>query len=162
MLSARGGCEAAVRARVGSAWKKFRDLLPILTARSLSYRTRGHVYSVCVRSAMLHASETWPLSEADLQRLRRSDRAMIRWICNVKPEDTAMVRSVALLNKLGVESLDVILREKRLRWYGHVERSTGAINTTFHMQVPGNAGRGRPRLTWKEVSIKAVLCCLEI
>ena len=103
---------------------------------------------------MLHASETWPLSEADLQRLRRSDRAMIRWICNVKPEDTAMVRSVALLNKLGVESLDVILREKRLRWYGHVERSTGAINTTFHMQVPGNAGRGRPRLTWKEVSKK--------
>ncbi len=102
MLSAGGGCEAAVRARVGSAWKKFRDLLPILTARSLSYRTRGHVYLVCVRSAMLHASETWPLSEADLQRLRRSDRAMIRWICNVKPEDTAMVRSVAILYNLGV------------------------------------------------------------
>ncbi len=153
-LSAGGGCEAAVRARVGSAWKKFRGLLPILTARCLSYGTRGRVYSTCVRSAMLHASETWPLTEADLQRLRRSDRAMIRWMCNVKPEDTAMVRSVALLNKLGVESIDVILREKRLRWYGHVERSTGAINSAYHMQVAGNAGRGRPKMTWKEVSSK--------
>ena len=153
-LSAGGGCEAAVRARVGSAWKKFRALLPILTARCLSFRTRGHVYSVCVRSAMLHASETWPLTESDLQRLRRSDRVMIRWICNVKPEDTSMVRSAALLNKLGVESLDVVLREKRLRWDGHVQRSAGAINSTFNMQVPGNPGRGRPRMTWREVSTK--------
>ena len=101
---------------MGSAWKKFRRVLPTLTARSLSFGTRGRVYSTYVRSAMLHASETWPLTEADLQRLRRSDRAMIKWMCNVKPEDTSMVRSVALLNKLGVDSIDVILREKCLRW----------------------------------------------
>ena len=85
------------------------------------------------KSAILHASVTWPLSEAGLQRLRRSDRAMNRlWICNVNIEDTAMVRSrsVAHLNKLGIESLDVILCEKRLRWNGHVERSSGATSRT--------------------------------
>ena len=61
MLSAGGGCEMAVTAHVKTAWKKFRELLPVLKSRHLSYRTRGHVYSSCVRSAMLHASETWPL-----------------------------------------------------------------------------------------------------
>ena len=31
MLDANGGCDSAVTARVGSAWKKFCEYLPILT-----------------------------------------------------------------------------------------------------------------------------------
>ena len=92
MLSAGGGCEMAVTTRVKTAWKKFRELLPVLTSRHLSYKTRGHVYSSCVRRAMLHASETWPLTKTNLQRLQRKDRAMIRQICSIKPEDVARVR----------------------------------------------------------------------
>ena len=49
--------------------------------------SRGHVYSSCVWSAMLHASETWPLTKPNLQHLQRNDRAMIRQICNVRPQD---------------------------------------------------------------------------
>ena len=32
MLSAGGGCEMAVTTRVETAWKKFRELLPVLTS----------------------------------------------------------------------------------------------------------------------------------
>ena len=108
MLSAGGGCEIAVTTRVKTAWKKFRELLPVLTSRHLSYKTRGHVYSACVRSAMLHASETWPLTKRNLQRLQRNDRAMIRQICSIKPEDVATVRSSELLAKLELEDLNLI------------------------------------------------------
>ena len=45
MLSAGEGCEMAVTTRVKIAWKKFRELLPVLISRHLSYKTRGHVYS---------------------------------------------------------------------------------------------------------------------
>ena len=107
MLSAGEGCEMAVTTRVKTAWKKFRELLPVLTSRHLSYKTRGHVYSSCVRSAMLHASETWPLTKTNLQRLQRNDRAMIRQICSIKPEDVARVRSSELLAKLQLEDLDL-------------------------------------------------------
>ena len=51
-----------------------------LHATSLS--KRGHVYSSCVQSAMLHASETWLLTKPNLQRLQGNDRAMIRQIYN--------------------------------------------------------------------------------
>ena len=114
MLSAGGGCEIAVTNRVKTAWKKFRELLPVLTSRHLSYKTHGHVYSSCVQSAMLHASETWPLTKTNLQGLQRNDRAMIRQICSIKPEDGATVRSSELLAKLELEDLDLILRERRL------------------------------------------------
>ena len=58
MLSAAGGCELSTTTHVKTAWKKFKDLLPVLSSRHLSFKTRGRVYSSCVRSAMLHASET--------------------------------------------------------------------------------------------------------
>ena len=85
MLSAGGGCEIAVTTRVKTAWKKFRELLPVLTFCHLSYKTQGHVYSSCVGSAMLHASETWPLTKENLQPLQLNDRAMIRQNCSIKP-----------------------------------------------------------------------------
>ena len=132
--------EIAVTTRVKTAWKKFRELLPVLTSRHLSYKTCGHVYSSCVRSAMLHASETWPLTKTNLQRLQCNDRAMIRQICSIKPEDVATVRSSKLLAKLELEDLDLILRERRLRWFGHVERSSGAIRTACDIQIEGRGG----------------------
>ena len=117
-----------------ACWKKFKELKPVLSSRHLSFKTRGHVYSMCVRSAMLHA------------------RAMIRQICNVKPQDTATIRSIELIARLGIEDLDIILKERRLRWYGHVERSNGAVKTAFDIQVNGKCGPGRPKMTWKQLT----------
>ena len=58
---------------------------------------------------MLHASETWPLTKTNLQR---NDRAMIRQICSIKPEDVATERSSELLANLELEDLDLIFRER--------------------------------------------------
>ena len=142
MLSAGRGCEISVTTRVKTAWKKFRELLPVLTSRHLSYKTRGHVYSSSVPSTMPHASETWPLTKTNLQCLQRNDRAMIRQICSIKPEDVATVRSSVLLAKLELEDLNLMLRERRLRWFGHVERSSGAIRTACDIQIDGRQGGG--------------------
>ena len=101
---------------------------------------------------MLHASETWPVTKPSLQRLQGNDRAMIRQICNVKPQDTATIRTIELLAQLGIEDLDLILKERRLRWYGHVERSNGAVKTAFDIQVNGKRGPGRPKMTWKQLT----------
>ena len=87
MLGAGGGCANAITNRCGIAWGKFRNLLPILTSRHLPLHIRGRVFSTCVRTAMLHGSETWGPNKVDLQRLRRNDRSMIRWICGVRPQD---------------------------------------------------------------------------
>ena len=54
----------------------------------------------------------------------------MRQICNVKTENVATVRSNELLAPLEIDDLDVILREKMICWFGHVERSSGAIVKT--------------------------------
>jgi hypothetical protein len=110
-----------------------------------------YAYSTYIRSVILHGSETWPLTNVDLQCLQRNDRAMIRQICGVKPKEVANVRSKDLLDKLGLLDLDNVLRENRLRWYGHVQRSNGAIKTAYDFKVIGKRGRGRPKMTWSQL-----------
>ena len=53
---------------------------------------------------------------------------------------------------MAIEDLELILKERRLRWYGHVERSSGAIKTVFDIQVDGKRGPGRPKMTWKQLT----------
>ena len=55
----------------------------------------------------------------------------------------ATVGSSKLLAKLELEDLDLILRERRLRWFGHVERSSGAVRTTCDIQIDGRRRGGR-------------------
>ena len=98
---------------------------------------------------MLHATEKWAVTADTLNRLRRNDRAMIRWICNVKVADE--VTSDSLLAKLGIQHVVVVLRASRMRWLGHVERSTGWIAHVRKHEVVTQARRGRPKKTWDEM-----------
>ena len=67
--------------------------------------------------------------------MRHNDRAMIRQMCNIKPEDGATVRSKKLLAPLEIDYVAVILRGKKIRWFVYVERFSGAIKTVCDMQI---------------------------
>ena len=101
---------------------------------------------------MLHTNEIRPLTKPNCQHLQWNDRSMIRQICNVRPQDIVTTRSNELLAHLGTEDLDLILKEKRLRWYENVECFNGAIKTAFHIRGEGNREPGRPKMTWKQLT----------
>ena len=148
MLSAGGGCMAAATARCRCAWGKFPENLPLLTSKPVPFDLRGRLFSSNVRSSMLHGTETWPMTSAALHRLCRNDRAVIRWICGVKPSDDPSMDK--LHAKLGICDLAILVRERRLMWFGHVMHSNGEINRVRSRPVPGRKGPGRPKKTWEE------------
>ena len=113
LLCAGRGCKLAIVTRCSTAWGKFKRLLPILTSKHVSLRTRGKVFNACVRSALLHGSETWAPTAPDLQQLRQNDRSMVRWICRVRDDDE--VSSDSLCAMLGVQEVTAALRTRRLR-----------------------------------------------
>ena len=71
-------------------------------------------------------------------KLQRNDRAMIRWTCNVRLKDHS---SDSLLRKLGINNIQTLLRYNRLRWFGHVVRNDGCINSITEFEVVGQRGR---------------------
>ena len=108
MLCAGGGCVLAIATRCSTAWGKLRKLLSILTSKHVSPLIRGKVFNTCVRSVLLHGSETCAPTAPDLQRLHRNDRTMICWICGVKLHDEVPIET--LYTKLGIQKEAVALR----------------------------------------------------
>ena len=142
MLCAGGGCKLAIVTRCSTTWGKFKKLLPILTSKHVSLRTHGKVFNACVRSALLHGSETWALTAPDLQRLRRNDRSVVRWIWGVRDDDE--VSADTLCAMLGMQEVTAALYTRRFRWYGHVARSSSCINSITSMTIPSARRRRRP------------------
>ena len=78
MLSQEGGCEYAVLKRIQTGWLKFRELSGLLIGKGMSLKSRGIVYTTCIRPAMLYGSETWPTKIEDIRKMQRSEMRMLR------------------------------------------------------------------------------------
>ena len=120
MLSVNGDADAAVEARIRIGWNKFRQLVPLLTNKDVSLIMRGRLYSSCVRSSMLHGSETWPVRKENLVALQQAEMRMVSWMCGIKLKDR--LPSKELRERLGIDDIALVLQQNRLRWYGHVLR----------------------------------------
>ena len=145
-MSAGGSCSLAIITRCCTAWGKFKKLLPILTSKHISLTVRGKVFDACVRSALLHGSETWAPTAPDLQQLCRNDRSMIRWICGVKPHDEISID--LLCARLGIQEVTAALSV--LDGMNTIVRSSSCIKSVTNMEVPCSKARGRPRKTWPD------------
>jgi len=112
---------------------------------------RGRLYSSCVRSSMLHGSETWPVRKENEVALQRAEMRIVRWMCGVKLQDR--VPSKELRGRLELEDIISVLQWNRLRWYGRVLRKEDNdwVKKCMEYKVEGTRPRGRPEKTWIEI-----------
>ena len=78
MFGPEGGAERTVKMGVAIAWSKWRELSGLLRNRSIPLKNRAAVYDLCIRSAFLYTSETWPLTQNLEITIRSCDGRMIR------------------------------------------------------------------------------------
>ena len=110
IIEAGGGAGEASRARVRCAWAKFRELAPM--------KVKGKVYRACVQRVLVYGSETWPVKAENMQRLEKTERMKVRWMCG-----TSLNRRISsndLNKRLNVEAVADVVRQGRLRWFGAV------------------------------------------
>ena len=60
--------------------------------------------------------------KANLQSLERTERMMVRWMCEVSLK---LRKQCGFVQSFGVQSVAEVVRRGRLRWFGHVERKIG-------------------------------------
>ena len=149
MLSVGGGVDAAVVTRIGSGWKKFRELEPILTAKDVSDDIKSQLYTACVRTVMIYGAETWPMTKVISTLLDRAEMRMVRWMCNKTLMDK--ISSDELRNRLKIPDIGEMLRRARLRWFGHVMRKDDDdwVKRCMNLTVEGTAPRGQKK-TWRK------------
>ena len=97
---------------------------------------------------LLYTSETWPMTKELVGKVERTDMRMARWICGVSLRDKISNKEVR--GRLGIKSVEEMVRQSRLRWFGHVERQddTSWTKRCMNMEVAGTRLRGRPKTSW--------------
>ena len=137
VLDCEAGVEKAVRARVAAAWTKWREMASLLINRSIPLKVRASVYESCVRSVMLYGAETWAMTGRMEDILKSCDRRMLRYMAGVKWQDR--VSSEEIAKRCGVKEIETKIRQRRLRWFGHVRREAegGVLRLVEEMEVPG-------------------------
>ena len=71
--------------------------------------------------------------------------AYCRPIVSLMKSNNIFLCEIVIRNKFEITA---VLRTRRLRWYGHVQRATSCINSITLLGLPGTRDRGRPRKTW--------------
>jgi len=113
MLSADGDADTTVETRIRTGWNKFRQSVPLLTNKDISLTVRGRLYSSCIRSSMLHVSETWLIKKKNEVALQWAATRIVRWMCGVKLHDR--VPSKGLRERLALVDIISVLQQNRLR-----------------------------------------------
>ena len=133
VISCYGGSSEAVSTRIGSGWKKFRELSGVLVGKQgLSMKQRKKIYQCCVRPILLYWCETWELTVADEARLRGVERRMIRMMCEVRPVDR--VSTDVLRDRMGdVVKIEDMMIQSHLR---------GMVISSVETSTPKYAGYG--------------------
>nr|GEY68617.1 putative reverse transcriptase domain-containing protein [Tanacetum cinerariifolium] len=89
----------------------------VICDRNVSLKLKGKFYRAAIRPAMLYASECWHITKALANRMEVAELRMLRWTCGKTMLD--MIPNGVYRAELEMET---IIREGRLRWFGHVRR----------------------------------------
>ena len=97
---------------------------------------------------MMYGMEIWPMTKETMYRLECTQMRMLRWMAGISRAERRTNASIR--EAFGVEAIEKVARQMRLRWYGHVEiRSEDHITQQCQrVEVEGIRPRGRPKATW--------------
>ena len=113
------------------------------------------VYNACVISTLLYGSETWTTYARQERRLNTFHLRSIRRILGISWQDK--VSNVEVLSCASLPSMYTLLKQRRLRWLGHVHRmNDGRIpkDILYGELCSGKKSAGRPQLRYKDVCKK--------
>ena len=104
-----------------------------------------------ILSTFLYAPESWSLTAEIERRIQALEMRCSRSLLNVSYKDHVTNEEVRnrIQNAIGVHD-DLLTSEKKrkLRWYGHISRSSGMAKTILQGTVKGARRRGRQKKRW--------------
>ena len=117
-------------------------------------KLKGKYYSIVVRPAMTYASECWAVKKSHVQKLSVTEMKMLRMMCGVTKLDR--VRNEYVRASVGVETIEDVLAQRRLSWFGHVSSKgqEDVVKKVWKWDGEVILGRGRPEQTWDAVMKK--------
>ena len=123
----------------------------VMCDRNIPTKLKDKVYKTAIKPAMVYGAECWAVRKKEERKLHTTEMRMLRWARGKTRLDH--VRNVDIWKEARMYPMAEFLREKRLRWFGHVQRrdKDDATRKILQMTVDGKRNRGRPKLRWRDL-----------
>ena len=144
--------EEDIKRRKGLAIDTYNKLKYIIENKKTSRRTKKRVFKAYVESVMLYNSELWTLTNKMGESLDIFQRKLIRRSLNISWEDK--ITNEDLYKKIGLTEYSIIVKTRRLRWFGHMSRlpEEAPVRIAYEEATrPVKKLRGGQRLTWPKL-----------
>jgi hypothetical protein len=142
------GSKPEVLSKIAQASTALSRLKTIWDDNNISLSSKVRMMRTLVLSIFLYACETWTLT-ADLQRrIQAFEMRCYRKILHISYKDHVTNEEVRKRIKAAIgpyEDLLTIVKKRKLKWYGHITRSSGLAKTILQGTVPGGRRRGRQK-----------------
>ena len=105
-----------------------------------------------ILSTFLSACESWTISAEIERRIQAVEMKCYRRLLNISYKDHVTNKEVhnRIQNAIGVhDDLLIMVKKRKLRWYGHISRSLGMAKTVLQGTMKGARRRGRQK-KWED------------
>ncbi|KAK3887821.1 hypothetical protein Pcinc_008100 [Petrolisthes cinctipes] len=145
------GSKLEVLARAAQTLTALSKLKPIWKDKNISVKCKVRFLRALVLSIFLYACDTWTLTAELQRRIQTLEMRCYRTILGISylsHTSNDQVRTTIQQHIGPYDDLLTIVKERKLRWYGHVTRTDGFAKTVLQGTVEGRRRRGGQRKKW--------------
>ena len=115
-----GSCEREAKKRGKARWNEWKKVSEVICDRKLPARVKGKVCSSVVIPAIVYGLETVAVTKKQVEEMEVAEMKMLRFAMGVMRKDN--IRNEYIRRTVKVKRLGIQIKERKLRWYGHVMR----------------------------------------
>ena len=147
------GSKPEILSRIAQTTAALTKLKIIWNDRYVSLKSKIRLMRSLVISIFLYACESWTLTADIERRIQATEMRCFRKLFGISYKDRITNEEVRnrIWQAIGpYEDLLTTVKKRKLKWYGHVSRSSGLSKTILQGTVQGGRRRGRQRRRWED------------
>ena len=146
------GSKPEALSRIAQATAALTKLKPIWRD-NISLGSKVKLMRSLVISIFLYACESWTLTAELEKRTQAFEMRCYRRLLNISYKDHGTNEEVCRKIQAAIGEYDELLtlvKKRKLRWFGHVSRSSGLAKTILQGTVKGKRKRDRQKKRWED------------
>ena len=147
------GPKPEVLSRIAQTTAAVTKLKVIWNDKNIANSSKVRLMRSLAMSIFLYACETWTITADIERRIQALEMRCFRKLLGISYRDHITNEEVKakIGNAIGrYEDLLTTVKRRKLKWYGHVTRSSGLAKTVLQGTVQGRRRRGRLRKRWED------------
>lgn len=151
--------EGIIRERIANAWKAF-WAHKFIFKNKIKLSLKMKVLESCVVPVLTYGSQTWALTQRQIQRLKNTHNSMLRSILGIRLKDKINIKTIKA--KTGAKSIGYKIKKLKLKYAGHLARGDPekwSYRCTMWDPKYQKRKRGRPATRWMDEILRYLGPC---